>query len=122
MKTIKNVTYNTSDELEICHINVTLFILNDEEDNKYKGLMLQSDSNYKLYDSYSKDELTKFQNILLMAYVFLNDQLDDAIKNSESKKLLDEIKSKVIITRKHLRFITNHIDSYENILKDYKDI
>lgn len=127
MKTIKNVIYDKGKEIEIDHIDGFLRI-EDSENNNYKGLksytsISQKDKeNFNHYDSYSKDELIKFQNVLLKAYVFLNDQLDDAIENSESKKVLDEIKGKVIITRKHLRFITNHIDTYEELLKNYKEI
>ena len=127
MKTIKNVIYDIGKEIEIHHIDGFLRI-EDSENNNYKGLksypsISQKDKeSFNHYDSYSKDELIKFQNVLLKAYVFLNDQLDDVIANSGSKKLLDEIKGTVIIIRKHLRFITNYIDSYQELLKNYKEI
>lgn len=128
MKTIKNVIVTSGNELEIHHIEGFLRIENHSSNSNYKSIKLytlkiQLDiAKYKPYSSFSKDELIGFQNILLKAYVFVNDQLEDAINKSESKKRLDEIKTIIIATRTHLRFITKYIDSYEDVLKEYKDI
>ncbi len=126
METIKNVIYYTNNnELEIHHIDGFLRIENTENNN-YKGIKIYNsktdEASFMLYDLYSKAELISFQYVLLKAYVFLHDQLDNAITNSESKLQLDEIKNKVIISRKHLKYITNYIDSYPEILNEYKDI
>lgn len=143
MKTIIKVIYNKESEIGIFHIDGGLFIKNRTNNTYYKGLKIytltpvgdtrtfyglegmelygSSPSTFKHYDSYSKHELVSIQFVMLKAYVFLNDQLDEAIVNLASKKLLDEIKSKVVITRKHLRFISNYIDSFEEMLEGYKD-
>ncbi|MDN3620430.1 hypothetical protein QWY81_13265 [Polaribacter undariae] len=128
MRTIKDVIfYTNSNELEIRHINGYLGIQNTKT-SYYKAIKIGetkielNNKKYKHYNSFSKNELIMIQNILLLAYVFLNDQIDEVIKNSESMELLEEIKCKIISLRKHLRFITNNIENYEELLKEYKDI
>ena len=126
MKTIKDVIIENK-ELLINHENGYLYFYNYESYDYVRSKQYISVSNKDKVDSkynqsYSKDELIKFQNILLKAYVYSTDLLDDAIKNSESKDLLDEIKRKVIATRKLLRNIVKYIDSYEELLENYKDV
>ncbi|WP_282125620.1 hypothetical protein [Marinifilum flexuosum] len=77
---------------------------------------------FKKYEEYSKSELEGFQRIILFAYVYLNDSLNEAIDKSESKIVLDGIKEKVIDMRKQLGLITNYIDSYEDMLDNFRDI
>jgi hypothetical protein len=127
MKTIKNVIVTLGNELEIHHKEGFLRIENSPG-SRYKSIKLYTSktqlekARFNPYSSFSKDELIGFQNILLKAYFFVDDQLEDAINKSESKKLLDEIKIIIIATRIHLRFITKYVDSYEDVLKEYKDI
>lgn len=126
MKTIKDVIIENK-ELVINHENGYLHFYNYDDYNYFNLKVYQDIWNkdkvkprYK--SSCSKDELIKFQNILLKAYVYSTDLLDDAIKNSESKNVLDENKRKVIATRKLLRNIVKYIDSYEELLENYKDV
>lgn len=88
----------------------------------YKYDYEKDKSNFKYYKSYSKDELIKFQNILLKAYVYSNDELEDAVANSESKDLLDKIKRNIILTRKQLKNIVKYISYYDELLENYKDV
>jgi len=127
MKSIKNVIIDESNELEIYHNEGYLRIENTEAEN-YKGIKIYSvkdkiDSlTFKQYSSFSKENLIEFQNILLKAYVFIHDMLDESICKSESKDVLDVIRDTTLVVRKHLRYVTNYIDLYDDILKEFKDI
>lgn len=126
MKTIKEVDVEDS-HLIIKHENGYLQFYPYHDYKRIKSsnrnsIFVKESSVLKRNSSYSKDELIKFQNILLKAYVYSNDLLDGAIEKSESKDLLDEYKEKVIATRKTLRNIVKYIDSYDELLENYKDI
>jgi hypothetical protein len=60
---------------------------------------------------------------MLFAYVFASDELENAVAEKASKDSLDKNKAKVIAIRKHLRYITQYIDAYdEEILPNYKNV
>lgn len=72
--------------------------------------------------NFSKDDLIHYQYVLLHAYVYLHDSLEDGIKNNASKKALDGNRSQISIIRKLLRGFTNYIDQYDELVKGYEDI
>lgn len=77
---------------------------------------------FKEYSEYSKEQFEKFQKIMLQAYVSLHDELEEAINNSDSKSNLDVIKKNLLDIREQLRIITKYIDSYGDLLEEYKGI
>jgi hypothetical protein len=71
---------------------------------------------------FSKEELLKYQYILLNAYVYLHDTLEKGIVNNVSKNDLDNYKTMIFTIRKILMIYTNYIDEYDELVKNYKDI
>lgn len=128
-KSFSNRNGDTYFHLEIHYSGGFLKVLTERGSYYYKRISLSESGSgdeairfFKEYSSYSKQQLEYIQKILLFAFVYASDQLDEAIKNSASKEDLDELKRHVTKTRKHLRYITNYIDSYEELLKEYKDV
>lgn len=121
MKTIEEINNKAYGILDIEHIEGSITI-NSSNLSYYKEKININHGDWKSYSTFSKEELTVFQIILLNAYVFLNDEMEEAIKGSKSKQLLDKLKGNILSTRNHLRSITNYIDSYEDLLKEYEEI
>lgn len=117
MKLIKEIILHNKAVLQINHISGVMRIWIDSRNS-----ISLNDSGIKSYREYSKSELIKIQYILLNSYVFSYDLLDDLIKNSESKKTLNDKKELVQVIRKELRDITSYIDSYEEMLTEFKDV
>jgi len=128
MKIIKGVQYDDSvNQIQIHHLVGYLEINNKVGDNyknlsSYPTLLRVNDGKFKEYSSFSKKDLIYYQNMILNSYFFLYDKMEDAVTKSESKTHLGEIKEQIITVRKHLRYITDYINSYEDILSDYKNI
>jgi phosphomevalonate kinase len=130
MKAIKDVSFSSLSRVSLIlhHENGYLRIYNNQNTD-YKGLKIyknkkdyQEIRSYQQYTAFSKEDLKEIQLIMLNAYVFVNDKLDEAVANSESKEKLDEIRTRIKVLRKHLRYITNYIDSYDEMLEDYKEV
>ena len=104
--------------VDITHIEgeITLLLCNNDFTISYDK------KEFIAFSSMSKDELEKNQKIILFAYVYLYDKLNEAIENSESKKTLDDIKERILRIREFLNHITKYIDDYDNLLKKYKDV
>lgn len=77
---------------------------------------------FKHYNSFSKSKMEEFQNVLLKAYVFQNDLMDKAIEEARSRNKLESIKEIILVIRKHLRYIAEYVDSYDEILDEYKEV
>lgn len=71
---------------------------------------------------FSKEQLTEYQNVILNAYIYQYDLLDEGIQNNLSKKELDGHKFTLLTLRKLLRMYTNYINSYDEILKEYENL
>jgi hypothetical protein len=77
----------------------------------------------KFLSSFSKPELQDIKLILLDAYVYSYDLLEESILKSSSKEDLETQKKTIKEIRENLRKIANYIDSYESeILSEYKNI
>ena len=131
MNIIKDVNYRSvknckHDCISIEYSNMIINIIPYKEAPNYKRISIIGgtpiDREFLDYSEYSKKQLENFQKIILQSYVFLHDKLEEAIKKSESKSTLEEIKGKLLHVRDQLRHITKYIDSYDDILEDYKDI
>lgn len=99
--------------------------IQNTEDQNYKGISYSTAKNadsFRHYETLSKTELLRIQYILLNAYVFACDVLDESIENSESKETLDKYKNLVLVIRKHLRYMTTYIDAYEELVNEYKNV
>ncbi len=83
---------------------------------------IDAECSFRGFEEYTKAELEKFQKIILFAYVFLNDDLEEAISKTESKYTLNEKKEFILDLRKDLHAITHYIDSYEKILDEFRNI
>jgi hypothetical protein len=126
MKLIKNVSWYKNQYTDYLVIESThgyLHIRNNPEDyDYYKGLYLAPEFRpinrfySKQYCSLSKEELVSFQIIILSAYFFQSDLLDDAKVQKKSIEYIDDELELLIQLRSHLRFISEHIDSYEDFL------
>jgi hypothetical protein len=77
--------------------------------------------NYFKYEHFKKEELLKFQNILLCAYVFSHDKLELAVNNSKAIDTLKILRDHVFVIRSYLRDITTYIDSYPKKLEEFKE-
>ncbi len=138
MKSIENVEIKREDSLTIKHIDGDYCVSNfiDKSNgaltfdnltlkfprDKYSSYSLFEHSNYLSLSAIPKALLIEFQIVLLHAFVYSHDKLEKAIEKAQSKDYLDELKNKIIIIRKILMSLTNYIDSYEEMLQEYKEI
>jgi hypothetical protein len=121
MKSIKDVSWHQC-QIVIEFTNGYLRIGNDPEQEKnYKMISLDSilnvfdKSNFKQYRSLSKEELTSFQIIILNAYFFQMDKVEDfKVKEYSIESIEDEVEL-IVQIRVHLRSISEFIDSYEEL-------
>jgi hypothetical protein len=125
MKLIKDVSrYKNQyeDQIIIEFTNGYLRIGNKPDNKDYKGLNLcleenkYDKNNFKQYDSLSMEELVSFQNIILSAYFFQSDLLDET---KEKKNSIESIKKELELLaqiRVHLRSISAFIASYEDLV------
>lgn len=121
MKSIKDVSWYQC-QIVIEFTNGYLRIGNDPEQEKnYKMISLDSilnvfdKSNFKQYRSLSKEELTSFQIIILNAYFFQMDKVEDfKVKEYSIESIEDEVEL-IVQIRVHLRSISEFIDSYEEL-------
>ncbi|MCL5127306.1 hypothetical protein [Algibacter sp. L4_22] len=88
---------------------------------KYVG-SAHTDTFTRKYTEFSKQQLLGIQNILLQAYVFSHDKLEEAIEDNDSKKNLEELKEKILVIRTHLKYITKYIDDYDEMKNEFKDV
>lgn len=92
------------------------------DEKKYKGLNLFFEPNkfdnynFKQYPFFSKKELVNYQIIILSAYFFQSDKLDEGKKNENSIESIKNELELLVQIRMHLRSISEYIDSYEELL------
>lgn len=132
MKSIEHVEINRTgikrdDSLSIKHVDgkygVSSFIDKSNAALNFDDLSLSfPKGGYSRFSAYSKAQLIESQIVLLHAFVFSHDKLELAIKEAKSKSTLDELKSNIFIIRKILMSLTNYIDSYDEMLKEYKEV
>jgi hypothetical protein len=76
----------------------------------------------EVLSQFSKDELLKYQYILLNTYLYLYDLLEEKIECKASKNDLDYNKSLILTIRKILMIYTNYINDYDEMVKKFKEI
>ena len=117
MKNIDKIS--TEGDLDVDHKNMTFSygMLDDSDYNK-----LKINNGFEELSSYPKDKLEQVQTILLQAYVYCHDELDDGIEKSISIENLEVRKRNVLKVRQVLRIITKYIESYDSLLTEFKEI
>lgn len=121
MKYIKDVLLRDDNKIRISYLNESLWLDINLETFGYVVFRVKV-SDPEPLSQFSKDELLKYQYILLNTYVYLHDSLEDGIKNKISKKDLDYFKSLILTFRKILKIYTNYINDYDELVKGFKDM
>ena len=103
---VLEMPYTNNESYSKNHINVTT---TREENNKF---------DFKRYNSFEKSEILKIREILLNAYVFSHDKLDDAVKEELCIDQLFKLKKLVLAVRTHLRYVSKYLIEYEEMKKE----
>jgi len=119
----------SNDNIEVHFANSKICYWNGGEFEFYKGLKFKNKElndkpkqTYLTYSKFSKPELKELQYILLNAYVFCYDTLHTAIEKSASKNDMDNLKEAIKGVRLNLRYLTNYIEDYDEMMEEYKDV
>jgi hypothetical protein len=126
MKNIKRVEIGILNGLNVLIISLTdgFLILNNPYTKQRVNNICTDYSVKKFYsyDHFKNEELLKFQNILLSAYVYSHDKLEMAVNHLEAIDTLKKIKKNVLLIRSYLRDITTYIDNiYPENSKEFKE-
>jgi hypothetical protein len=128
MKLIKDIITNQSPSVYNILIEFTggFLRISNKADNEiiYKGLSLDAklslwnNSNFKQYPSLSKKELVSFQIIILNAYFFQMDKIEDFKEKEVSIQSIKEEFELAVQIRVHLLSISEYIYSYEELREE----
>ena len=121
MKYIKDVFLRDDNKIRILYLDKEIWFDISKDTFGYIVYRVKLSDPENLTE-FSKDELLKYQYILLNSYVYLYDLLEQGINNNISKNKLDHFKSIILIVRKILKIYTNYIDQYDELVRVYKDI
>jgi hypothetical protein len=128
---ITNVEFITMLEdttlLEIQHKKGCLRVPHTQNISYNKGVNIEEKTKFnahefQAYRNFTEEELLNFQNILLNAYVFSYDKLDNAIESKVSETSLNSLERKIRVLRAHLRYISSYLNEYETKLDKYKKV
>jgi hypothetical protein len=128
MSIIKNVNFSIRKgrNLKILTDNICLRMpYSESEDDDWNKLVvgdnLEVNSlnfNYREFNYFDKSKLLEVQNILLNAYVFSYDKIDEALEDEASIDELNRLKNLVIAVRTHLRYVSKYLTEYEEMKQE----
>lgn len=122
MEYIKKVFLRDDNKLGIVYLD-DLYLWLDTNSNTFGFIVYRiGTSGPESMSAFSKEELLDYQYIILNAYMYSYDLLENGIEKNLSKKDLENYKSIVMILRKVLRKYTDYINQYDELLKEFKDV
>lgn len=122
MEYIKEVFLRDDNKLGIVYLD-DLYLWLDTNSNTFGFIVYRiRTSGPESMSAFSKEELLDYQYIILNAYMYSYDLLENGIEKNLSKKDLENYKSIVMILRKVLRKYTDYINQYDELLKEFKDV
>ncbi len=74
------------------------------------------------YNEFSKGELTEYRVLMFEGYLWLHDKLEKELDNDAAKSELEEIRYSLRLLRKHMKSITDYINNYDEMKKEFKDL
>jgi len=119
MKEFKSIS-TTPNVIMIKHKSLD-FVYGIKEGHRYFNNLNMASTFYHL-SHYSKNKLIEVQSILLKAYVYCHDELDEGIEKSVSIEDLKVTKENILGVRQALKEITKYLQSYDSLLTEFKEI